>query len=46
VFIRVYWTLAGPFRSKTNRRGMTETLTRIKSVAESNSRSGESPPVG
>lgn len=34
LFLRVYWTLAGPWRSKTNRRGMTETLNRIKAVAE------------
>ncbi len=34
LFIRAYWTLAGPFRSKTNVRGMTETLNRIKAVAE------------
>ena len=33
-FIRAYWALAGPFRSKTNVRGMTETLHRIKAVAE------------
>jgi hypothetical protein len=33
-FIRVYWALAGPWRSKTNRRGMTETLQRIQAVAE------------
>lgn len=46
LFIRAYWTLAGPFRAKTNRRGMTETLNRIKIVAESTSRSEESPPVG
>ncbi|MGQ0623250.1 MAG: SRPBCC family protein [Sporichthyaceae bacterium] len=34
LFIRVYWTLAGPLRSKTNQRGMRETLQRIKAVAE------------
>ena len=34
LFIRVYWTLAGPFRAKTNARGMAETLNRIKAVAE------------
>lgn len=34
LFIRVYWTLAGPLRAKTNIRGMTETLNRIKAVAE------------
>ncbi len=33
-FIRVYWTLAGPLRAKTNIRGMTETLNRIQAVAE------------
>jgi hypothetical protein len=36
LFIRIYWTLAGPFRSRTNLRGMTETLNRIKAVAEAN----------
>lgn len=46
LLIRIYWALAGPFRAKTNRRGMTETLNRIKTVAESHSRSGEFPPVG
>nr|WP_293773767.1 SRPBCC family protein [Sporichthya sp.] len=34
LFIRLYWTLAGPLRAKTNIRGMTETLNRIKAVAE------------
>ncbi|MGQ0630864.1 MAG: SRPBCC family protein [Sporichthyaceae bacterium] len=34
LFIRVYWTFAGPLRSKTNQRGMRETLERIKAVAE------------
>lgn len=34
LFIRTYWTLFGGMRSKTNRRGMTETLNRIKTVAE------------
>lgn len=34
LFIRLYWTLAGPLRSRTNIRGMTETLNRIKAVAE------------
>jgi hypothetical protein len=33
-FIRIYWTLFGGMRSATNRRGMTETLNRIKSVVE------------
>lgn len=37
LFIRVYWTLFGPLRSKTNQRGMTETLNRIKAVAEKSS---------
>ena len=34
LFVRTYWTLFGGMRSKTNRRGMTETLNRIKTVAE------------
>jgi hypothetical protein len=34
LFIRTYWTLFGGMRSKTNRRGMAETLNRIKTVAE------------
>ena len=34
--VRMYWTFAGPFRSGTNIRGMTETLRRIKGVAEKN----------
>lgn len=34
LFVRVYWTLAGSMRSKTNVRGMTETLNRIKAAAE------------
>lgn len=34
LLIRAYWMLAGPFRSRTNVRGMTETLNRIKAVAE------------
>ena len=34
LFVRAYWTLAGPLRAKTNIRGMTETLNRIKAVAE------------
>jgi hypothetical protein len=34
LFIRAYWTLFGALRSKTNRRGMTETLQRIKAVVE------------
>ena len=34
LFIRGYWLLFGRFRSKTNQRGMTETLNRIKAVAE------------
>jgi hypothetical protein len=31
---RIYWTLAGWTRGKTNERGMRETLERIKAVAE------------
>ncbi|WP_033385089.1 SRPBCC family protein [Sporichthya polymorpha] len=34
LFLKIYWLLAGPFRAKTNIRGMTETLHRIKAVAE------------
>ncbi len=34
LFVKVYWTLAGSMRAKTNIRGMTETLNRIKAVAE------------
>jgi hypothetical protein len=33
--LRVYWTVLGWARGETNRRGMTETLQRLKSVAES-----------
>lgn len=32
--MRVYWTLLGWTRGKTNRRGMTETLNRMKAVVE------------
>jgi uncharacterized protein YndB with AHSA1/START domain len=32
--IRVYWALFGRWRSGTNVRGMTETLNRVKAVAE------------
>jgi uncharacterized protein YndB with AHSA1/START domain len=35
LFVRGYWTLFGGMRSKTNLRGMTETLNRIKAVVES-----------
>lgn len=31
---RIYWTLLGPFRGKTNQRGMTQTLNRLKAIAE------------
>lgn len=31
---RLYWALAGPWRSRTNTRGMQQTLERIKNVAE------------
>ena len=31
---RIYWTLLGPLRSKTNERGMRQTLERIKVIAE------------
>ena len=31
---RIYWTLAGRWRSRTNQRGMEQTLARIKAVAE------------
>jgi hypothetical protein len=34
LFIRGYWTLFGRMRSKTNRRGMTETLSRIAAAVE------------
>lgn len=32
---RIYWTLLGPFRRKTNVRNMTTTLERIRAVVES-----------
>lgn len=32
---RIYWRLLGPFRAKTNQRGMTQTLNRLKAIAES-----------
>lgn len=32
---RLYWTIAGRWRSATNQRGMLQTLQRIKAVAES-----------
>ena len=34
IFIKVYWTLFGALRTKTNVRGMRETLERIKAVVE------------
>jgi uncharacterized protein YndB with AHSA1/START domain len=33
--VRIYWTLLGPLRSRTNVRGMRTTLERMKSVVES-----------
>ncbi|MFL6156503.1 MAG: SRPBCC family protein [Marmoricola sp.] len=33
-FTRVYWALLGPLRSRTNHRGMQQTLDRIKAVVE------------
>lgn len=35
--LKVYWSLAGRWRGKTNRDGMTTTLERIKDVVESGS---------
>jgi uncharacterized protein YndB with AHSA1/START domain len=32
---RIYWTLLGRLRGKTNREGMTQTLNRLKAIAES-----------
>jgi uncharacterized protein YndB with AHSA1/START domain len=32
--MRVYWTLLGPLRSRTNRNGMRTTLERMKAVVE------------
>jgi uncharacterized protein YndB with AHSA1/START domain len=32
--VRIYWTLLGPLRSRTNVRGMRTTLERMKSVVE------------
>lgn len=34
LLMRVYWTLLGPLRSRTNRNGMRTTLERIKKVVE------------
>ncbi|MCZ4498224.1 MAG: Activator of Hsp90 ATPase 1 family protein [Marmoricola sp.] len=33
-FTRVYWTLLGRLRGRTNERGMQQTLDRIKTIAE------------
>lgn len=33
--MRIYWTLLGPLRGRTNEKGMRETLERMKAVAES-----------
>jgi uncharacterized protein YndB with AHSA1/START domain len=33
--MRVYWTVLGPLRGRTNRRGMRTTLDRVKAVLES-----------
>jgi len=33
--MRVYWTLLGPLRGRTNERGMRTTLARMKEVLES-----------
>lgn len=32
--VRIYWTLLGPLRSRTNERGMRTTLERMKAVVE------------
>jgi hypothetical protein len=32
--MRVYWTVVGPLRSRTNRNGMRTTLERMKAVVE------------
>ncbi|MDP1795211.1 MAG: SRPBCC family protein, partial [Acidimicrobiales bacterium] len=32
--IKIYWTLLGPLRGKTNQAGMTQTLNRLKTIAE------------
>ena len=32
--LKIYWTLLGWARGKTNREGMTQTLTRLKAIAE------------
>ena len=32
---RIYWALLGRLRGKTNREGMTQTLNRLKAIAES-----------
>ena len=32
--MRIYWSIAGRARGRTNRRGMTTTLERIKAVVE------------
>ena len=37
VFNRLYWAAAGRWRGRTNRQGLTETLTRVKAAAESRS---------
>lgn len=34
LLLRIYWTLFGRMRSKTNRKGMRATLERIRAVAE------------
>ncbi|WP_141015090.1 SRPBCC family protein [Nocardioides sambongensis] len=33
-YIRLYWTLLGPLRARTNERGMRTTLDRMKAVVE------------
>ena len=35
IILRLYWTIAGKFRGRTNVNGMRETLERIKAVVES-----------
>ncbi|MFN8079649.1 MAG: SRPBCC family protein [Kineosporiaceae bacterium] len=34
VWTRVYWTLAGRWRGRTNRRGMAQTLARVQALVE------------
>jgi hypothetical protein len=34
LFTRVYWTLLGALRGRTNRKGMRTTLERMKAVVE------------